>query len=229
MSIFLGSHGLGLATVSVETSGLLNDLAASVKYLRLTLYLELDGAVDGLEGVYVLYLGSCTKLGIALSHKGNVNVRTDRALLHLTIGNACVLEKQRDRLNESSCFLGGGHIRLGNYLDKGNAAAVVVAEGNAVQVIVDKLACVLFKVDTVDPYLLVLLFAVLLVVNGNNAVDAQGKGHLGYLISLWKVGIEVVLSVENRELVDAAAQSVACSYSVFNSGLVYNGESTGHT
>ena len=86
-----------------------------------------------------------------------------------------VLQKQRDFFNKSLSLLGGTYIRLGNYFNKRDAAAVIVRQRYAVQIVMDKLSRVFFKVYAVYANIFCFLFAVLLVFNGHKTVYAKGQ------------------------------------------------------
>ena len=89
----------------------------------------------------------------------------------------------------------------------------------------NELACVLLKVDMVDPDILFLTTD----LDSYSACTDDRIVKLGYLICLWKVGIEIVLSVKNRELIYLAAQSIACLNGILYSGPVDYREGTRHT
>ena len=114
-------------------------------------------------------------------------------------------------------------IRLGDYLDERNAAAVVVREGNAVNIVVDEFARVLLKMDTINAYLLLFALDVYLYL----ACEAHRARHLGDLVSLRQIGVEVVLSVPLGEARNVAVHHVASLDDVFNGFPVQHREGSG--
>ena len=191
MCVLLASHRGGFAESLVEAAGLLDYLFAVVQEFLLALDLDFNSLCDRLEGVQVLQLGSGAEFITALRCDGDVDVAADRALLHLAVADSGVLEEQHYLFEVCHNFLCAVEIRLGNYLNKRNAAAVVVREGDTVHFVVNQLAGVLLKVDTVDADILLLAANVYLYVTGK----AHRARHLGYLICFRQVGVEVVLSV----------------------------------
>ncbi len=206
-----------------EAAGLLNYAFAVVEELLLALDLDLDSLCDSLEGVEVLELRSGAELLGALGGDGDVDVAADRALLHLAVANSCVLEKQHYLFKVSHDLVGGVEIRLGDYLNERHAAAVVVRKGNAVHFIVDELACVLFKMDTIYAYLLFLALYVYLYLSG----ETHRARHLGYLVCLGQVGIEIVFSVPFCEARYIAVHHITRLDDVLNGSSVQHRESSG--
>jgi len=111
-------------------------------------------------------------------------------------------------------------IRLCYYLNKRNTAAVIVCKGNSVHIIVNELTCVLLEMDTVDTNYLVLTVH----LNVNMTVKADRTRHLGNLISLGQVGIEIILSVPLCKAADITIHNIACLDDILNSASVEHGK-----
>ena len=225
VSVFLCTHWSCLISVCVVTSCFLNDLFACFKKKRLSFFLILDSSANRLDRVDVLYLRTSTKLSCVRTHKRDINVTSQWALLHFTVANACILQKQRYLLNESHSFFCWRYIRLSNYLDKRDTASVIVSHWDSVESVMNELTGVFLKVDMV--YSDVLLLTVHLDRHISRTYDRSVK--LWYLICLWQVRIEVVLSVEYWKLVDTAVERISCLYSILYSLLIDDRQSTRHT
>ena len=73
-----------------EAARLLLDPLAGIEHRGLALDLELDRALDGAEGVHVLHLDLGAQLLSAVQSQRHVRVATERALLHVGVGDARV-------------------------------------------------------------------------------------------------------------------------------------------
>ena len=91
--------------------------------------------------------------------------------------------------------------------------------------IVHQLACVLLQVDPVDADHLVLPVH----PDVHMAVQTHGTWHLGDLVRLGQIRVEIVLSVEFAVLVDLAVHGIACLDDVFHRLPVQNGQGTGQS
>ena len=223
MSVLLASHCGGLTESLVEAACFLDNLFAVVQELFLALYLDFDGACYRLEGVQVFQLGPGAEFVASLGGDGDVDVAADRALFHLAVAYSCVLEEQHYLFKVRYDFLSAVEVRLGNYLDKRNSAAVVIREGNTVHFVVYELARVLFKMDSVDADILFLAACVYL----NGSCKANRARHLRYLVSFRQVGVEVVLSVPFCEAGNFAVHNITRFDDVFYSLSVEHGERSG--
>ena len=114
-------------------------------------------------------------------------------------------------------------IRLGDYLDKRYAAAVVIGIRKVPSVVVNEFARVLFKVDTVNADNLILAVYVDVYLSRK----ADGSRHLRDLIRFGKIGIEVVLSVPFCEPRDIAVHYISSFDDVLDRFLVEYGQSSG--
>ena len=78
-----------------------------------------------------------------------------------------------------------------------------------------------------DPFLGVL--GVVVIVEGNAAAEAEGKVHLGDLVVLWHVGVEVVLPIPNDGGRGGAAEEHAGKDGALDGELVEDGERAGES
>ena len=80
----------------------------------------------------------------------NINIASHRAFLHFTVRNAYITHNKLQLFHILSYLVYRAEIRLGNNLDKRHAATVIVNIG--ISLLVNKLTCVLFNVNTVKSY-----------------------------------------------------------------------------
>ncbi len=193
LRVLLRAHGEARVLVLVPAAGLLDDrLVVHLNALLLAAGLVADGAGDRLEGVEVFHLGAGAQLCRAHRADGEVHVAAQRALLHLAVGDAEVLQRGAQLLQISDHLIRRAEVRLGDDLDQRHAAAVVVRAGLVNPVVVHQLAGVLLHVQLVDADHLLLLAD----ADGHPAVAADGEIELRDLVGLGKVRVEVVLPVK---------------------------------
>ena len=207
LGILFGTHCMGGFLVVIPSSGFLDNASARFQKLDLALSFSLNGMCNGLEGVQVLHLGSGSK-GVASRHTDRkVDIRTHGALLKLTVGNAQILHGAAKLFQISDNFICASHIRLGNDLDQGNAASVVIHQGAVLPLVMDQLTCVLLHMHLMDPHLFLSCFC----LNFYKAIMADWKIQLGNLIVLRVVRVKIVLTVKFAVLIDAAVGGKSCT------------------
>jgi hypothetical protein len=126
VGLFLGAHGLGLVLGHVPEAGLLDHPFTFLNDGDLTLDLILDGLFGETEAVHVLDLGLGAELLGALRADRDVRVAPQGAFLHVAVRNADVEQDVPEGGQISMGLVRAADIRLGDDLDQGNAAAVVV-------------------------------------------------------------------------------------------------------
>ncbi len=221
LGVLLGAHGIGGVLVLVPAAGLLNDPLSLLQQLNLPSTLVLDGPCNGFEGVEVLHLGAGAQLRGACGAHRQVYVAAEGALLHFAVGHAQVLEGGAQLLQIGNDLLGGAEVGLGDNLDEGHAAAVVVAAGLVGPGVVDQLARVLLHVQLVDAHRLA-------AADVHPAVPGNGQVELGNLIGLGQVRVEVVLPVKAALFGDLTPQGQTGLDGKFQHLLVEYGQGAGH-
>src|SRR5262249_53754350 len=129
----------------VPEARLLNDRLPRGKQADLARDLVLDGMVDELEAVDVLELDLGPELGVAGAAHGNVGVASERAFLHVAVGDPEPANELAKRAHGLRRLVGARDVRLGHDLDEGHARAVEIDERAGVGV--DVLARVLLEMD----------------------------------------------------------------------------------
>ena len=201
--------------------------------MELPLDLVVAGITDGAEGVQVLDLGdgSLVFFSILPHPQVDVGIAAHVALLQVALGNTHVAQDFLHRLHEQGGLLRGGDVWLGDNLDEGGAAAVVVDVAVAA-LQMEALAHVLLQMDALHPHPTVLsvdvavvphkvqrtvFFPAGLLLLGQMlegqvyvAVGTEGNVVLGNLVALSQVGIEIVLAVKFGKASDVAVQGKPC-------------------
>ncbi len=201
----LAAQRFRAAGVGVEAARLLGHGLALVEERRLAGDFVLDGARHVLERVEVLDLDLGPELGLFRPLDRDVGIAAQRALLHVAVARA---GEHQELMEAAQIVLGLRRVpdfRLGDDLDERHSAAIEVdqadvAESAPAGPVVQELAGVLLEVQTMD-------------ANGARVLGERQDAALGErpveladLISLRKVGVEVVLARENGEGGDLAAE-----------------------
>ena len=194
VGFFLAAHGTGLVLVRVVQAGFLHHLAAILDQLDLALDLVVDGLLDEAERVDVLDLGAGAELGLPLGAYRDVAVAAQRAFGHVAVADAEVADQRVNGFHIGHRLFRRADIRLGDDFQQRGAGAVEVDAAHAVEVFVQALAGVFFKVragdaDAFDGA----------VFQGDVQVPFTDDGmiHLAGLVALGQVRVEVVLTCEH--------------------------------
>ena len=191
MSVLFRTKRACLACCVIEVERFLHYSFAVLYKLCLTVYLILNSTLNSLCRIKVLDLCPCSELVRTFFCKRNVYITSHRALLKLSVADSCILKHHSYLFKESHDLSRRMEIRLSHYLNKRYTATVVIRKAYTLNIIVNQLTRILFKMDTV--YTHCLLLTVYRYIN--MTAEAYGTGHLRYLICFRQVGIEVILSV----------------------------------
>ena len=216
LRILFRTHRVGILFVVVPAAGLLDNGFSFLDQLDLSCTLSLDRSSDGLKGVQVLHLGTCSEFLTSDLTDRKVDIGTHRALLQFAVGCAEILNHHTQFFQISDNFLRGSHIRLGDDLDQRNAASVVIDERTVLPLIVNQLSCIFLHMDLVDANFLLSRCGVDLHIS----IVADRQIQLGNLIVLRVVRVEIVLPVEFAELVDFAVCSQSDAQGVIDNLLI---------
>ena len=194
------------------------DLPAVLQNFNLAGSFIFNGTNRSGEAVHILHLHTDTKFRRALWPHRYIDITADRTLLHLAVGDTKVLQSCFNSIQIRLCLGGGAHLRLGNDLDKRNAAAVKVNQTTRKVIGMNKLTRVLLNVDTGHTDALgVSLF----IYNGVNiTVFTQRNIKLRNLIRFGQIGIKVVFAVHLANIIDAAMQRIAHAHGIVHHTLI---------
>ena len=95
-------------------------------------------------------------------------------------------------------LVGGAHVRLGNDLQQRRAGAVQVDAGFAVEILVQRLAGILFQMGARQTDDLLVSLVAGTDLQGQIAADHHRQIHLADLVALGEVRVKVVLAREHR-------------------------------
>ena len=215
--LFLRAHGAGLALAGIVEPGLLIDLAAVFENADLPAGLDLDRLTDEADRVDVLDLAARAEGCAWLTH-GDVDVRAQVALLHVAVAGAEITQDGTQLGHVGLRFLRRAKVRLRNDFHQRNAGAVEIDEGVQRVLIVDRLAGVLLEMQALDAHVDRLRLAG--HIDDHLALTDDGFGELADLVALRQIGVEVVLAVEARAVVDLRLEAQPCAHGLRHTFLV---------
>ena len=197
---------MGRLFVIVPSSCLLDNGSAFFQKLDLTFSLTLDCSRNGLEGVQVLHLCSCSE-GLA-SHLTDrkVDISTHGSLLELAVRNSQILHGAAELFQICDNLLRASHIRLGYDLDQRYSASVIVNKRAVFPLIMDQLTGILLHMHLMDTYGLFACGSLDL----NSSVIADRQIQLRYLVVLGVIRIKIVLTVKLTVLMDMTVCRKTC-------------------
>ena len=202
--VFFSAHFLGFAEFFIPAPSGLDESLAVVESLALAGNLVVDGATDGGGRVHVLELNFGSEFILFIFAYGDVHITAHLSFVHVGVGNATGDEDLLEGLEIGEGFFGGLNIWLGDDLHEGSAGAIEVDESGIGEV--GRFGDVFLKVDAVefDSFPGVLdaflgIFWVVVVVKGDAAAEAEGEVHLGDLVVLRHVRVEVVLPIPDND------------------------------
>ena len=136
---------------------------------------------------------------------GHVRVAAEGAFLHVAVADADPAHEGMQRLRVGDGLGGGAHVGLGDDLEQRRPGAVQVDARHAVEILVQRLACVLLEVRPREPHALLL--------GGEHEGDGAAAHHrqlvLADLVALREVGIEIILAREDAPRREGAAHGEA--------------------
>ncbi len=197
IGLLLGAHGPRLVPLGVVEPSLLDDLAAPLQHLDLTPHLELDGPLQEAEGVDVLDLGAGAEGRLALGAHRDVGVHPEGPLLHVAVADADPAHQLVDLAGIGHRLLGGAQVGLGDDLEQRCSRPVQIDPGVAMKILVQRLARVLFQVGPGDADL---LEGPVLQQDLDLTLADDGVLVLADLVALRQVGVEIILTGEDRTL-----------------------------
>ena len=225
VSVFLASHRSGFALVIIEPASFLNDTLTSIQQTGLPLDFIVNGTGDCFQRVQVLDFCTSTQFFIIWLHDGNVDIATQRTLLHLTVTNSCILQQQADFFYKCLCFFRRANIRFCYDFNQRNPATVIVCQRNSVEIIMNQLTGIFFQMNPVDSDIFLSFFC----FNFYQTINTQRTLQLRNLISLRQVRIKIVFPVKYRKFIDVAAQCKTSLYSILYSSLIDDWQCSRHT
>lgn len=204
---------------------------AFVEFDGLAVDLVVNGTTDSGDGVEVLELDALAQRIVFVFADGDIDVAAELAFFHIGVRDVAVDEDLLEGLDEGERFFGGVDVGLGDDFHQRRSRAIEVDEGVLCQV--GGFGDVFLEVDAVHLYdfagahdALLVVLGVVGVVERHAATDAEGEVHLGCLVVLGHVGVEVVLPIPLGDGGGATSEHESCEEGFFDSRLVQNGQCT---
>ena len=227
VSLLFAAHGEGAAFGVVPEAGFLDDSAAVFDDTDLAFDLVLEGGADVAEAINVFYFGLGAELFGAFEHDADIGVAAEGAFFHVAVGDAGVEEDFLEAGEVFEGFIRGAEVGFGDDFNERGAAAVEVnvgAGGGIGEAVVEALAGVFFEMEAGDADGLGVAGS---VGDGDASELGQGLVELRDLVALGGVGVEVVLTREDRGFVDSAADGGGGENGLLDGVSVQDGEGAG--
>ena len=205
MRIFLAAHGAGGAAGDVEQTGFLQHGATGFPDFDLPHGLRLHRQHDEAHRVDVFHLAARAER-LAVFADRNVDIRTERAFLHVAVAGAEVAQDVAQLAHVGAGFLGAADIGLADDLHQGNAGAVQIDEGFRPVLVVQRLAGVLLQMQPGDADL---AGGAVGKLDVDFSLADDGVLVLADLIAGGQVGVEIVLPVKAADQIDPRVQAKA--------------------
>ena len=197
---------------------------------------KVDCHLDEAHGVHVLQFAARAEVTeVARFHEflvgtgtadGNVHVRAQVAVLHVTVTCAKVAHDLTQFADIGRSFFGTANVGAGHDFHQCNACAVEVDEGHVRVHVVDRFTRILFEVDTFDTDLTRCAVA---HFDQHFTFANDGVVKLGNLVALRKVRVEIVFAVKRGPKVDLCLQAQTSANGLCHATFVDDGQHTGHT
>ena len=201
--LFLGTQRPRLALAGIVEAGLLVDRAPILENADLAAGLDLDRLTDEADRVDVLDLAAGAEGRSRLAH-GDVDVGAQIAFLHVAVARADIAQDGAQLGDIGLGLVGRAQVRLGDDLHQRHARAVEIDEAHGRVLVVHRLAGVLLQMQALDAD--ADLFG-RRQVDRDLALADDRMLVLADLVALRQVGVEVVLAVEDRALVDLGVEA----------------------
>ena len=223
MRLFLGAHGTGLALAGVEQAGFLVDPAAILEDADLAAGLIFDGLAHEADRVDVLDFAAGAEFSPGAAHR-DVDVGPQRALFHVAVAGAEIAHDLAQLRDIGLGLVSRAHVGLRHDLHQGAAGAVEVDEAHAGVLVVERLAGVLLEVQALDAD----LDGAAVDVDVHRALAHHRLLVLRDLVALRQVGVEIVLAVEDRALVDLGLQPQPGAHRLLDAEFIDHRQHAGH-
>ena len=184
----------------------------------------LDRHADEADRIDVLDLAAGAEALAGLAHR-HVDVGAQRALLHVAVAGTEVAQDRAQLGEERHRLLRRAQVRLRHDLHQRDARAVEIDVAQAGVLVVQQLAGVLLEVQPLDADVDA---SAVRQIDGDDAFADDRRLVLADLIALRQVGIEIVLPVEHRAVVDLRLEPEPGADRLLDAFLVDHRQHAGH-
>ena len=205
MRIFLAAHAPRRAGAGIEQPGFLHNGAAAFDEIDLAPRLGFHRLHDEAHRIDVLRFGARAKAVTRSSHR-DIDIGAHRAFVHIAIATADIAQQLAQRRDISPCFGRTADVGLGDNLHQRTARTVQIDIAHRRMQIVHRLAGVLLKVDALDADN---AFVTRFGFDSEHAFPDDRVEELADLVTLRQIGVEIILAIKARPLVDFGAQREA--------------------
>ena len=178
------------------------------------------------ESIDIFHFCSCAEFITADRFNRNIDIRSQRTLLHLTVRRTYKLKNFTQFFNILNRFISRLNVGFGNDFQKRNTTTVIVNKSTIAVCVVYKFTCVFFHVNFFYSDLFHSAFG---RMNFNISVLTNRQIKLRNLIRFRQIGIKIVFTVKFIVLCYFTIRSKSCSYGIFHYFFIYNRKRARHT
>ena len=146
-----------------------------------------------------------------------VHIGAQVAILHIAIAGAQIAQDLAQLGHIGGRLFGAANIGAADDLHQRHAGAVQIHKRHGRVHIVDRLACILFKVNPLDPHAAGHARA---HIDDNLALAHDGVIKLADLVALRQVWVEIVFAVKGRPKVNLGLQAQPCAHGLGHAEFV---------
>ena len=167
-----------------------------------------DRLSDEADRIDVLDLAARAEILADTAH-GHIDVGAHGAFVHIAVAGAEIAQDRTQLGQIGLGLVGGAQVRLGDDFHQRDAGAVEIDIAHRRMLVVHRFAGILFQMQPLDADLDILEIALLVRTDRHDDRPLADDRILvlRYLVALRQIGIEVVLAIENRAVIDPAAFS----------------------
>ena len=176
--------------IGIPETGLLDDLPPGIQNAALPPDLIFQGPLHVAERVHILQFGPGAEFLCPHRPERNVGIAAQRAFLHVAVADFQIKEDVADNLEVCRRLFRRAQVRFADDLQERHAGAVKVHIADRRLLVMNKLARILFHVDSGQAD----ASGGAVQVNLHPAVFGQRQLILGNLIALGKIRIKIILA-----------------------------------
>jgi hypothetical protein len=196
--------GARLSRIRIEQHRRLLDLSAFLDLVDLPLHFVINRLLQEAEGIEVLDLAARAVRLAGAAHR-HVGVAAEGTFLHIAVADADPLHELVQLLGIGHGLGAGTHVGLRDDLEQRRSGAVEVDAGASGEILVQRLARILFEVRACQTHG---LFSAI-DIDGQRTAVHDRQLELTDLVALGQIGVEIVLARKDRTLSDLGADSKA--------------------
>ena len=176
------------------------------------------------KGIQILQFGARAKLRLTEWPQRNIHIAAHGTLRHITIGHADIGDDAVNFFKVRDGLFGVANVRFRDDFEQRGTGPIQVDAAHALKVFVQRLASILFQVGSghTDGEV-----GAILGGDIDAALADNREIHLGNLIALGQIGIEIIFPIEDRALANLRIDCQAEGHCFCQCLFIKDGQYTG--